>query len=89
MKAPEPRKGMPSPRLDEAEFRSRFLGQFQDPAYGPLRDELDRVAGAAWEAYDNHRKAPHTVKAGSRFEDPTYDLAVDWVRAHVGAPATS
>jgi hypothetical protein len=27
-----PRKGMPSPRLDEGEFRKRFLAQFQDPA---------------------------------------------------------
>ena len=27
-KATEPRKGMPSPQLDEAEFKRRFLAQF-------------------------------------------------------------
>ncbi len=43
-----PRKGMPSPRLSESEFRRRFLDQFADPAYGPLAAELDKIAGAAW-----------------------------------------
>jgi multimeric flavodoxin WrbA len=76
-----PRKGMPSPRLNEGEFRKRFLGQFQDPAFGPLAAELDRIAAAAWDAYDHSRKAPHTRKAGSEFADPTYDLAVDWLTA--------
>ena len=37
-----PRKGMPSPRLSEAEFRERFLDQFQDPAFAPLAAELDQ-----------------------------------------------
>jgi hypothetical protein len=32
----KPRKGMPSPRLNESEFRGRFLAQFADPAYGAL-----------------------------------------------------
>ena len=36
-KAPEPRKGMPSPQMDEAEFRRRFLSQFADPAFEPLQ----------------------------------------------------
>ena len=31
--APDPRKGMPSPQIDEAEFRKRFLSQFIDPAF--------------------------------------------------------
>ena len=34
--APEPRRGMPSPQLDEAEFKRRFRAQFQDPAFEPL-----------------------------------------------------
>ena len=41
--APEPRKGMPSPQLDEAEFRKRFLSQYIDPAFDPLREELDSI----------------------------------------------
>ncbi|AYV49302.1 NADPH-dependent FMN reductase [Caulobacter flavus] len=78
---PEPRKGMPSPRLDEATFRRRFLARYVDPAFEPLQAELSRIADAAWDAYDNSRKAPHTQKAGAGYHDPGYDLAVDWLRA--------
>jgi multimeric flavodoxin WrbA len=76
-----PRKGMPSPRLGEAEFRRRFLEQFRDPAFGPLASELDKIAAAAWDAYKNSRKSPQTRKAGNEFADPDYDLAVDWLAA--------
>src|SRR3954447_24180885 len=76
-----PRKGMPSPRLNESEFRSRFLSQFQDPAYDRLAPELDRIAAAAWNAYANSRKSPHTRKAGPEFADPDYDLSIDWINA--------
>jgi hypothetical protein len=77
----EPRKGMPSPRLNEEEFRRRFLGRFQDPAYDPLQAELDRIAAAAWDAYSQSRKSPHTRKAGPGFADPDYELSVDWITA--------
>ena len=79
--APEPRKGMPSPQLDEAEFRKRFLSSFTDPAFEPLAADLDRVAEAAWDGYSNHRKSPRTRKAGPGYADPDYDLAVDWIAA--------
>ena len=79
--APEPRKGMPSPRLDEDEFKRRFRSQFKDPAFDPLLIELDKIADAAWDAYANSRKAPRTRKAGPEFADPDYDLALDWLRA--------
>ena len=72
---------MPSPRLSAAEFRGRFLSQFQDPAFAPLAAELDEIAAAAWDAYEHHRKAPHTRKAGGEFADPNYDLSVDWLAA--------
>jgi len=77
----EPRKGSPSPRLDETEFKKRFLNQFQDRAYAPLSVELDRVANAAWDAYFNSRKSPKTRQAGPEFADPDYDLATDWLAA--------
>ena len=80
-KAPEPRKGMPSPQLDEAEFRKRFLSTFQDPAFEPLKPELDKIAGVAWDGYDKGRKSPRTEKAGKGYADPEYDLAVDWIEA--------
>ncbi|MGO4572945.1 flavodoxin family protein [Microvirga sp. 2TAF3] len=81
MPAPEPRKGTPDPTLTEDEFRRRFLSQFRDPAFGPLAGELDRVAAAAWDAYNHNRKSPLTRKAGPGFADPDYDLAVDWIAA--------
>ncbi|TCN33929.1 hypothetical protein EV184_102238 [Sinorhizobium americanum] len=77
----EPRKGTPSPRLVESEFRRRFLIRFQDKAFDALRPELDRIAAAAWDAYDHQRKAPHTRKAGPEFKDPDYELSVDWLAA--------
>ncbi len=76
-----PRKGMPSPRLNEGEFRKRFLAQFQDRAFDSLAGELDSIATAAWDAYSHSRKAPRTRKAGAEFADPDYDLAVDWLAA--------
>lgn len=79
--APEPRKGMPDPTLEKAEFKSRFLAQYIDPAFDSLATELDRLAEAAWEGYDNGRKAPRTVKAGPGYADPNYDLGEDWVAA--------
>jgi multimeric flavodoxin WrbA len=77
----EPREGSPSPRLDEAEFRRRFLNQFKDDAFSPLAAELDRVAAAAWDSYYNSRKSPKTRKAGPGYADPDYDLSVDWIAA--------
>ena len=79
--APEPRKGMPSPRLSEAEFKTRFKSRFQDPVFRPLEADLDRIAHAAWDGYANGRKAPLTRKAGPEFADPDYDLSVDWIAA--------
>ena len=75
----EPRKGMPSVRLDESEYKRRFLSQFPDPAFDPLREELDRIAAAAWDGYASGRKSPHTRKAGPGFADPDYDLSLDWI----------
>ncbi|CAN7767520.1 flavodoxin family protein [Ensifer sp. NM-2] len=76
-----PRKGSPSPRLDEGEFKKRFLQQFQDSSYGELDVELERIAEAAWDAYAHQRKSPRVRKAGQGFADPNYDLAVDWLDA--------
>jgi multimeric flavodoxin WrbA len=80
--APEPRKGMPSPRLSEDEFKRRFRSQFQDTAFEGLQSELERVAQAAWDAYSHSRKSPRTRKAGPGFADPAYDLAQDWIDAN-------
>jgi multimeric flavodoxin WrbA len=83
-KAPEPRKGMPSPRLDETAFKQRFRAQFKDPAFVALSTELDKIAHAAWDAYEHSRKNPHTRKAGPEFSDPDYELSVEWIAARQG-----
>jgi multimeric flavodoxin WrbA len=77
----DPRKGSPSPRLDEAEFKRRFLNQYKDAAFEPLSEELSKIADAAWDAYYNSRKSPRTRKAGEGFADPDYDLSLDWIAA--------
>jgi multimeric flavodoxin WrbA len=79
-----PRKGMPDPKLPEAEFKARFKGQFTDPAFDNLAAQLDQIAEAAWDGYRNERKSPHTRKAGQGFADPDYDLALDWLDARAG-----
>jgi multimeric flavodoxin WrbA len=84
---PLPRTGMPSPRLDRAEFERRYRRHFSDQAFAPLASELDRVVAAAWDAYANSRKSPHTRKAGPGFADPDYDLSVDWLAARAAIEA--
>jgi len=79
--APPPRKGMPSPELDESEFRARYLQQFADPAFETLGAEIGRIAAIAWDGYVKGRKAPRTRKAGPGFADPAYDLSTDWLAA--------
>jgi multimeric flavodoxin WrbA len=84
---PEVRKGMPSPRLDEETFRTRFLSRFADPAFEALSGELDRIAAVAWEAYADSRKSPRTRPAGPGYADPTYELATDWIEAKAAVEA--
>src|SRR5205807_2861261 len=80
--APQPRTGMPSPRLTEEAFKERFRSQFQDPNFVELRSELEKIAQAAWDTYEHSRKAPKTRKAGPNYADPDYDLSEDWIAAH-------
>lgn len=75
------RKGMPPVKLSREAFERRYRSQFVDPAFLPLRRELDAIVAAAWDAYSHSRKAPVTRKAGAGFADPDYDLAVDWLAA--------
>lgn len=79
--APKPRKVMPPVKLEEVEFKRRFLAQYIDPVFESLHDDLNRVASAAWDAYIDSRKAPLTRKAGPGYADPDYDLALDWIEA--------
>ena len=70
MSQPDVRKGMPSRRLDRGTFEKRFKSAFADPVFAPLQHELQAITDAAWDAYDDGRKAPTTRKAGPRLRRP-------------------
>lgn len=76
------RKGQAPARLERDEFHRKFIAQFFDPAYEAVSNELARVEEVAWQAYQDKRKAPRTVKAGPGFADPDYDLSIEWKEAH-------
>jgi hypothetical protein len=73
------RKGMPSVQLDKAQFAERLKQRFRDPAFEPLQAEIGKIIDAAWDGYDDSRKAPYTRPAGPGYADPTYELSVDWL----------
>src|ERR1700682_6800736 len=75
------RRGMPSVELSREECERRYRSRFADPAFKPLRRELDAITAAAWDGYINSRKSPLTRKAGPGFADPDYDISVDWLQA--------
>jgi multimeric flavodoxin WrbA len=72
------RKGMPSVTLDKATFAARLRERFYDPAFAPLQAEIAKIVDAAWDGYDNSRKAPRTHPAGPGYADPKYDLSDEW-----------
>jgi len=72
------RKGQAPARLERDEFHRKFIGQFFDPAFEAVAGELAKVEEIAWQAYQDKRKAPRTVKAGPGFADPDYDLSIEW-----------
>ncbi|HSN24780.1 MAG TPA: flavodoxin family protein [Kofleriaceae bacterium] len=68
-------------RLTRDEFRERFRAQFLDPAYEAVHRELDAIEAVAWDAYEHSRKSPRTREAGPGFDDPTYELSIEWLAA--------
>ncbi len=78
---PDVRRGMPSVELSRAEFETRYRTRFTDPAFAPLKKEIDAITAVAWDGYIEGRKSPATRKAGPGFADPDYDLSVDWIDA--------
>ena len=54
-------KGSEDVQLDEREFRRRFRERFADPAFAPHDDAIDTLAGVAWDAYREGRKAPRAA----------------------------
>ncbi len=81
------RKGMPSAQIDKREFKKRFQARFYDPVFEPLQGEIDRIAEAAWTAYDEYHKTPRTRKAGKGFADPDYEPAIEWLETRAAIQA--
>ena len=78
---PVVRKGQPSTKLTRDEFSRRLRERFYDPAFEPLRDEIDHLVAVAWDGYDQYRKSPRTRKAGSGFANPDFELPIEWLDA--------
>ncbi|CAB3628025.1 flavodoxin family protein [Achromobacter pestifer] len=75
---PKVRKGQYTGQLARETFRERFMRRFYDPAFQTESEALTRLEAIAWEAYEQGRKAPITVKAGPDYVDPDYNLSVEW-----------
>ena len=78
---PEVRKGQYPGAISREDFRERFRARFYDPAFRAEDEALDRLEAIAWDGYCQARKAPVTRKAGPGFQDPDYDLSVEWYEA--------
>ncbi len=78
---PQVRKGQYPGAISREDFRERFRARFHDPAFRAEDEALDRLEAIAWDGYCQARKAPITRKAGPGFQDPDYDLSVEWYEA--------
>jgi multimeric flavodoxin WrbA len=72
------RKGQVTDELSRAQFHERFVARFYDPAYDAERDAIARLEEIAWQALQEHRKAPRTRPAGPGFADESYLLSDEW-----------
>ncbi|MCW1923083.1 flavodoxin family protein [Luteolibacter arcticus] len=67
--------------LPRAEFERRYREQFADPAFEDAKDAVDQVTRIAADAYEERRKTISSRPAGSGFQDPSYELATEWLDA--------
>lgn len=79
--APRVVKGDQDFGIDKDEFRARFLARFEDPEFASHSRDIQHLLDVAWNVYDDYRKSPHTAPAGKGFEDPSYELAVEWIES--------
>lgn len=72
------RKGQAPPPHPRDVFQQRFRERFRDPAFRAEDEAISRLEAIAWDAYVEGRKAPLTRKAGAEFQDPGYELSIEW-----------
>jgi multimeric flavodoxin WrbA len=75
------RKGQAPAKLGRDEFHLVFTRSFMDPRFQEIAPALAAVEQTAWENYADSRKAPLTEAAGPEFDDPAYELSVEWKAA--------
>jgi multimeric flavodoxin WrbA len=73
--------------LSREEFERRYREQFADPAFATAKDAVDQVTRIAADAYAERRKTIASRPAGAGFQDPSYELALEWLdtRARIHA----
>ena len=76
---PKPRVGQGDVKLSRDEFDRRLRERFYDPAFRDAEAEVDHVVEVAWQAYDEYRKSPIKRPAGRGFENPRFELPVEWL----------
>jgi multimeric flavodoxin WrbA len=81
-KPPRVRKGQLDVQLDKEEFARRWRVNFFDPLFDGADKEIAALTEIAWRSYCEYHKAPRTVRAGSAFSDPDYQLSVEWLETH-------
>jgi multimeric flavodoxin WrbA len=79
MPKPKVRTGSPSVQLAKEEFFRRARERFYDPTFAAVTPQIDSVLEVAWRNYAEYHKSPRTRKAGARFSDPEFPLAVEWL----------
>ncbi|MBA2683798.1 MAG: NAD(P)H-dependent oxidoreductase [Gemmatimonadaceae bacterium] len=76
---PVVRTGQGEVKLSRKQFEDRFRERFYDPSFDAVKSELDRIVDVAYTNYDEYHKSPRTRKAGPDFENPDFDLPVEWL----------
>jgi multimeric flavodoxin WrbA len=66
--------------MSREDFSRAFQAPYQDAAFDPMREELQRLEDTAWSAYRDGRKSPRKAKAGPGTVDPEFEISVDWLQ---------
>src|SRR5262245_35218186 len=78
MPKPKVRKGTPSVQLSKSEFAARVRNRFYDPTFEIVTEEIDKIIDVAWTNYNEYHKSPRKRPAGQAFDDPKFELPVEW-----------
>lgn len=68
-------------KLEETEFRRRYQRIFANPVFKKHQIIIDELTDEAWKTYQEGKKTPDTIRAGTGYQNPDYQLSVDWIRA--------